>query len=134
MANIVDVEGIGEVYAAKLQAAGVNTTEELLEGGASAQGRDQLAEATGLDASQILEWVNHCDLMRIKGVGEEYSDLLEAAGVDTVVELATRVPANLHKKMEEVDADKDLVRAMPSLSDVEDWVAQAKELDRVVSH
>jgi predicted flap endonuclease-1-like 5' DNA nuclease len=134
MASIVDVEGIGKTYAIKLQAAGVNTTDALLEMGAAPKGRKLLAEKTGITEKLILEWVNHVDLYRIKGVGSEYADLLEEAGVDTVVELATRKPENLHKAMLESNQKKDLVRKLPALSQVTEWVAQAKKLPRVVSY
>lgn len=134
MAKIEDVEGIGPKFAEKLVKAGVKTTDGLLEAGASPKGRKELAEKTGIDEKTILEWVNHVDLYRIKGVGSEYADLLEEAGVDTVVELATRKPENLVKKMEEVNAAKKLVRRLPLLSQVEDWVEQAKKLDRVVKY
>ena len=123
MANIITIEGIGEVMAKKLEAAGVKTTDALLKKAANPTGRRQLAEATGIDAKRILEWVNRADLMRIKGVGEEYSDLLEAVGVDTVPELARRSPANLHAKMLEINEAKRLVRAVPRLEQVEGWVA-----------
>jgi|GEM_PF-318677 len=128
------VEGIGEVYSGKLKEAGVDTPQALLERGATPQGRKELAEATGITGTLILEWVNHVDLYRIKGVGSEYADLLEAAGVDTVVELAQRNPANLFEKLSEVNAEKQLVRKMPTTSEVEDWVAQAKDLPRVITY
>jgi len=130
--KVVEVEGIGPAYASKLEAAGVVTTKDLLEKGATPQGRKELAAASGISANLILEWVNHVDLWRIKGVAAEYSDLLEEAGVDTVVELAKRVPANLLAKMKEVNAEKKLVRQLPTLSMVEKWVAQAKELPRAI--
>ena len=128
------VEGIGEVYSGKLKEAGVDTPQALLERGATPQGRKELAEATGITGTLILEWVNHVDLYRIKGVGSEYADLLEAAGVDTVVELAQRNPANLFEKLTEVNAEKQLVRKMPTNSEVEDWVTQAKDLPRVITY
>jgi predicted flap endonuclease-1-like 5' DNA nuclease len=134
MTQIADIEGIGETYAKKLSEAGVRTVEKLLQEGAGAKGRKALAEKTGIKETLILEWVNRADLDRIKGVGSEYADLLEAAGVDTVVELGKRVPANLLKKMEEVNAAKKLVRKMPVESQVTDWVEQAKKLERVVSY
>lgn len=134
MASLIDIEGVGETYAAKLKAAGVGTQEKLLELGSTPKGREELALKTGISEKLILEWVNRCDLMRVKGVGSEYSDLLEAAGVDTVPELAKRVPANLLAKMTEVNAAKKLVRKMPVLTQVEDWVAQAKALPRVVNY
>lgn len=128
------VEGIGEVYAGKLKEVGVDTPQSLLERGATPRGRQELAEATGISGRLILEWVNHVDLYRIKGVGSEYADLLEAAGVDTVVELAQRNPANLFEKLNEVNAEKALVRKLPTLMQVEDWVTQAKSLPRMISY
>lgn len=134
MASIIDIEGIGATYAAKLKEAGIATTEKLLEAGASPQGRKDLAGKTGISGTLILEWVNLADLFRIKGIGEEYSDLLEEAGVDTVVELATRNPENLHQKMAETNQAKNLVRQLPSQAQVSDWVIQAKALPRVVTY
>jgi predicted flap endonuclease-1-like 5' DNA nuclease len=134
MANVSEIEGIGKAYAEKLQANGIKTTAALLEAGASKKGRDSIAGATGIDYDKILKWVNMADLFRIKGVGEEYSELLEAAGVDTVKELRTRNAENLHAKMVEVNEAKKLVRALPSVSQVESWVEHAKTLDPVVTH
>jgi len=134
MAKLLDVEGIGPVNADKLKMAGVGSTESLLSMGGTAAGRKDLATRSGVSEKLILEWVNHVDLFRIKGVGEEYSDLLEEAGVDTVKELRNRKPANLHAKMLEVNAQKKLVRRPPALSMVEDWVAQAKKLPPVVTY
>ncbi len=134
MARLVDIEGIGAVSAAKLKTAGVDTVEELLERGASAKGREELASTTGISGTLILEWVNLADLFRIKGVGEELSDLLEEAGVDSVPELAQRNAENLHRKIEEVNAAKKLVRQTPSLAQVSSWIEQAKALPRVVTH
>lgn len=128
------IEGIGAVFAAKLQAAGIRAIEQLLSTGATPAGRKELAEKTGINAARILEWVNRADLMRIRGIGEEYSDLLELAGVDTVVELAQRRPEALHQKMLEVNEEKKVVRRPPALSMVRAWVAQAKELPRGVFH
>ncbi|ARU41713.1 ferredoxin [Armatimonadetes bacterium Uphvl-Ar1] len=134
MANIKDIEGIGPAYGEKLEAAGVKTDSALLEQGASKKGRQELAEKTGISETHILNWVNRADLARIKGIGSEYADLLEAAGVDSVPELGQRNAANLHAKMTEVNAEKNLVRSLPSESMVEGWVEQAKGLDRVVTH
>jgi predicted flap endonuclease-1-like 5' DNA nuclease len=134
MASIDAIEGIGHKYATKLRKARVRTTEALLKAGATKKGRKELAEATGLSDHQILEWVNRADLMRVKGVGEEYSDLLEAAGVDTVKELRRRNAANLLNAMVEVNTKKRLVRRLPTLSMVERWIAHAKELDPVVTY
>ncbi len=134
MASIDAIEGIGHKYATKLRKARVRTTEALLKVGATRKGRKDLAEVTGLSDHQILEWVNRADLMRVKGVGEEYSDLLEAAGVDTVKELRRRNAANLLSAMVEVNTKRRLVRRLPTLSMVERWVAHAKELDPVVKY
>ena len=134
MAKLSHIEGIGDAYSAKLEAAGITSTDQLLQAGSTPAGRKELAEKTGLSSSVILEWVNHVDLYRIKGIGSEYADLLEAAGVDTVPELAQRNPENLYKKMLEVNAEKKLVRRPPSADQVADWVAQAKELPRVIQY
>lgn len=134
MPKLEIIEGIGPVYAAKLREAGIATTEALLKQGASRQGRKELAAKSGLSEAQILEWVNHADLFRIKGIGPEYADLLEAAGVDTVPELAQRNPENLYQKLLEVNAEKKLVRRLPTLEMVKDWVAQAKTLPRVIEY
>jgi predicted flap endonuclease-1-like 5' DNA nuclease len=134
MTNIATIEGIGPVYAEKLTAAGVKTVEALLEAAKDPKGRKALAETTGIDASRILKWANMADLFRLKGVGEEYSELLEAAGVDTVKELKHRNAENLHAKMEEVNAAKKLVRQTPSLKAVTDWIEQAKTLPAVLTY
>ncbi|MFN8035314.1 MAG: DUF4332 domain-containing protein [Acidimicrobiia bacterium] len=134
MAAIEEVEGIGPAYAEKLRAAGVATTDALLELGASSKGREELATKAGVSAKLILEWVNHVDLFRVKGVGSEYADLLEAAGVDTVPELAQRNAANLVAKMAEVNAAKSLVRQVPSEKSVAGWIEHAKTLPSVVTH
>lgn len=132
MAKIIDIEGIGPVYSEKLIAIGIRSVAQLLKAGAQPKGRQELADKSGISKDLILEWVNHADLYRIKGVAEEYSDLLEEAGVDTVVELATRNPGNLFTKIIEVNQAKKLVRRPPSQKMVEDWVAQAKDLPRAV--
>jgi predicted flap endonuclease-1-like 5' DNA nuclease len=134
MTAIIEIEGVGEVFAAKLKAAGIDTVEELLREGGTRVGRGTIAANTGIDESRILEWVNRADLMRIKGVGSEFSDLLEAAGVDTVRELAQRNPANLHAKLAEVNTAKNLVNQLPSLSEVEAWIREAGEMEGAVSH
>jgi predicted flap endonuclease-1-like 5' DNA nuclease len=134
MAKIIDLEGVGETYAQKMKMAGILTTNALLDKGATPQGRKQIAEATGISDSLILQWVNHADLYRIKGIGSEYADLFEAAGVDTVVELAQRNAANLFQKLSEVNKVKKLVRRLPTENQVHDWVAQAKQLPRKVTY
>jgi predicted flap endonuclease-1-like 5' DNA nuclease len=134
MAAVVDIEGVGEAFANKLKESGVTTQEKLLEAGATAKGRKELAEKSGISDALILKWVNRVDLARIKGIAGQYAELLEAAGVDTVPELATRKPENLATKLEEVNTAKKLVRVVPSLKQVEDWVAQAKALPRVITY
>ena len=128
------IEGVGPAYAKQLMEAGINTPAELLEKGATPQGRKEIIDSTGISRKLVLTWINHTDLYRISGVGAEYAELLEAAGVDTVVELSRRNAKNLHKKMVEVNDEKHLVRRTPSQSQVESWVEQAKELPRKVSY
>ena len=130
MANykIVDVQGIGPVYAEKLVAAGIPDTDTLLAKCATPKGRKALAEETGISDKLVLTWTNHVDLFRIKGVGPQFAELLEAAGVDTVKELAHRVPENLTAKMEEVNEAKHLTRRVPALKEVVKFVEQAKAL------
>ncbi|KAF0110848.1 MAG: hypothetical protein FD147_1312 [Chloroflexi bacterium] len=134
MPSIIDVEGIGPAYKKKLKGIGIATTDALLEAGATPKGRKELAEKTGIGDALILEWVNLSDLYRIKGVGSEYSDLLEEAGVDTIVELSKRVPKNLCEKIVEINTKKKLVRKLPTEAQVTDWVDQAKKLPRKVSY
>jgi predicted flap endonuclease-1-like 5' DNA nuclease len=122
------IEGIGPVYATQLRKAGVRTVEALLEQGATPLGRQQMEQRTGIGHALISEWVNLADLMRIKGIGEQYSDLLEEAGVDTVKELRNRVPEHLHEALVRTNEAKRLVRRPPSLGLVRDWVGQAKVL------
>lgn len=136
MASLTKVEGIGKKYQKQLQKAGISTSEALLKAGATRKGRNQLAKDSGVSAKLILEWVNRVDLFRIKGVGTQYADLLEASGVDTVVELGKRVPENLVARMENENSKrkKSLVRQLPGLSMVKAWVRHAKRLKRVVTH
>lgn len=132
--DIEYVEGIGPAYGAKLKAIGINSPLDLLRKGATRKGRELIVEACGISAKLILKWVNHADLFRLKGVGSEYADLLEAAGVDTVVELAQRNAHNLHTRLVEVNEEKKLVRLVPAQTQVEGWIEQAKVLGRVVSY
>lgn len=134
MAALISIEGIGPAYAEKLKAAGIRGISSLLRTGATPKGRKALAESTGLSDALILDWVNRADLFRVKGVGEEYSDLLEKAGVDTVAELAQRKAANLFEKLKVVNAEKKLVRQMPSLKAVTMWIEEAKTLPRAVEY
>lgn len=136
MANykIEDVEGIGEVVGKKFRDAGVKDTDSLLANARTVSERKKLAEATGLSAQRILKFANMVDLYRISGIGSEYAELLEASGVDTVPDLARRSPENLTAKMEEINAAKKLTRRAPTLAEVTKWVAQAKELPRVLEY
>ena len=134
MRHIETIEGIGQAYAAKLLSIDIKTTDQLLEKGATKKGRKVISEETGISEKLILTWINHCDLFRIKGIGPQYAELLEASGVDTVPELATRNPENLLAKMTEINDAKKLVRAMPYLKQVHKWVEQAKNLPKVVKH
>jgi len=134
MTSLMKIEGIGPKYAEQLKSAGIQTVENLLEAGCDPAGRQGIEEKTGISHKLVLEWVNHADLFRVKGVGEEYSDLLEAAGVDTVVELSMRNPANLYEALVKTNTEKKLVRQLPTQVQVESWVDQAKKLPRVVSY
>ncbi len=133
--RIDEVEGIGPAYAEKLAAAGIKTTDDLLMAGGKPGGRDKVAEATGISGKLILEWVNHVDLMRIPGVGSQYSDLLEAAGVDSPAELARRNAANLATTFQEVVAARPgIVRRIPTEAEISAWIEEAAKLDKVVEH
>ena len=136
MANykIEEIEGIGEKMGAKFREAGINSTDKLLAGTKTKKQRKDLAETTGISEKLVLKFANMADLFRINGVGEEFSELLEAAGVDTVPELATRNAENLTKKMEEVNETKKLTRRTPSLKEVEKWIDEAKTLPRALEY
>lgn len=132
--KIIDVEGIGEVYSKKLIEAGINTVDDLLEKCAKPAGRKELAEASGISAKLILTWTNHADLMRINGVGPQFSELLEAAGVDTVKEFRHRKAENLVAKMIEINEQKNLVNRVPSVKEVQKMIDQAKELPPMMEY
>lgn len=134
MANIIDIEGIGETYAEKLRAIGIHTVDDLLDKGASPQGRKDIESATGIAHGFILKWVNHADLFRVNGVAGQFAELLEASGVDTVPELALRNPENLQKKMVEVNTAKNLANRVPSLDEVKKWIAEAPGLGRKITY
>ncbi len=134
MSKIKEIEGVGPSIEAKFKKAGIVTTEALLKHGAGKSGRKKVAENSGLQESQVLTIVNMADLMRVKGVGGEFAELLKAAGVDTMKELRTRNAANLHAALLETNAKKKLTRRVPSLGMVEDFVAQAKKADPVVTY
>ena len=133
--KVAEIEGIGDVYSAKLEQTGIKMVSDILEKGKSVQGRKALAESTGIDAKLILKWVNMADLFRVTGIGKEYSELLEKAGVDTVKELRNRNPENLLAKLEEANSSaRQLVRALPNLKNVESWIETAKTLDPMVTY
>ena len=134
MTSIVDIEGIGPAIAEKLRKAGIRSTEALLDRCGAAKGRKEVASATGIDPSKLLEWVNHADLYRVKGIGSEYSDLLEQAGVDTTVELAKRNVTALYETLVKTNKSKKLVRKLPTADQVAQWVKQAKALPRAVQY
>lgn len=134
MSKLTTIEGIGSKLADKLKEAGVGSVKALLQQGGSKAGRSRLADKTGIDAKRILRFVNHADLMRIKGVGGEYAEILEAAGVDSIPDLARRNPENLHQKLQEVNEEKSLVRSLASKKQVKGWVDQAKDMDKAVTH
>jgi predicted flap endonuclease-1-like 5' DNA nuclease len=134
MAKIEDVEGIGPVIGAKLRACGVSDTDALLAEAKTPKQRKALAEKAGVSEKQVLKFTNMVDLYRVNGVGAEFAELLEAAGVDTVPELARRNPAELTKKMAEVSTARKLTRRTPNEAEVATWVAQAKTLPRVLEY
>lgn len=132
--KIIDVEGIGNVNAKKLVEAGINTVDDLLQKAKNPAGRKTLEETTGISGKSILKWTNHADLMRINGVGPQFSELLEAAGVDTVKELKHRVADNLQQKLEEINNKRNLVNRVPSVSEVQKMIDQAKELPAIMEY
>lgn len=134
MSKLIDIEGIGAAFAQKLEAAGVTSQESLLEVAGSKKGRVDLAAKSGISEASLLEWVNRADLARIKGIGSEFADLLEAAGVDSVTELAQRNAENLVAKMAEINQQKNIVRRTPTLAEVSAWVSEASTLPRLVTH
>ena len=134
MARIAEIKGVSAVHAEKLGSANLKTTEDFLAAAATPEARKALAEATGISPNTLLEWANRADLHRVKGIGEQYSDLLEAAGVDTVPELAQRRPDNLVKKLIEINEVNKLVQKLPTESQVADWVNQAKALPRMLHY
>lgn len=134
MAKLETIEGIGDKYATTLRDAGVKTTNALLKKGSTPKGRNKIEKDTSISGKLILEWVNHCDLCRVKGVAGEYADLLEEAGVDTVPELAQRNPFRLYLQVKDVNEVKNLVRSIPAQSKIRTWVTEAKSLPRVVEY
>ncbi len=132
--KIEQIEGIGEAYASKLRDAGISTTEELLEACATKRGREKTAEATGISGKLILKWTNHADLFRIKGVAGQFAELLEAAGVDTVKEFRHRTAENLYKKMVEINDARNLCNRVPSATELQRMIDQAKELEPIITY
>lgn len=132
--KIEKIEGVGKKFASKLDKVGIRNTGQLLGRASTRKGRKDLAKESGIEEKLILKWANMCDLMRIRGIGEEYSELLEVAGVDTVKELAKRRADNLHKAMLEANGKKKLVRQPPGAAQVENWVTQAKSIDPVMKY
>ncbi|WP_297337740.1 DUF4332 domain-containing protein [Algoriphagus sp.] len=132
--SITAIEGIGEIFQGKLEQAGIKTVEGLLEKGASKAGRKSIAESSGIDEGKILDWVNMADLFRINGVASQFAELLKAAGVDTVKELRTRNAENLHAALVKTQEEKGLTKAVPALSKIQDFIAQAKELEPMVTY
>ncbi len=134
MKNLTEIEGVGEAYQHKLNDAGIKSCEQLLDSCSSPKARKQIAQKTGINEAMLLKWLNNADLFRVKGIGQEYADLLESAGVDTVPELAQRNSANLFKALGEINAEKKLVRKMPTQKQLQDWISQAKELPRMINY
>ena len=132
--KIIDIQGVGDVYAQKLTAAGIVTVDDILAKGKTPKGRKELEEATGISGKLILTWVNHADLFRVKGIGPQFSELLEAAGVDTVKELKTRRADNLVAKMQEVNEAKHLTKVVPTVAQIQQMIDQAKELEPMVTY
>ena len=132
--KVIDIEGVGEVYAGKLQAAGVKTTEDLLEKAATKKGREALAEDTGIPYKLILKWANHADLFRIKGVAGQFAELLEAGGVDTIKEFRHRVAANLYPTLVKVNDEKHLCGRVPTETEIQKMIDQAKELEPRITY
>jgi predicted flap endonuclease-1-like 5' DNA nuclease len=134
MTQIDDIEGIGPGRREALGEQGIKTTDDLLAKCGSLKGRKTVEAATGISCDMLLDWVNRADLFRVNGIGTQYSDLLEAAGVDSTTELAQRRADNLLAKMAEVNEQKKLVRQLPTESQVADWIEEAKKLPKVVTH
>lgn len=132
--KIIEVEGIGEAYARKLEDVGIKTTDNLLERAGTPKGRTKLAEETGISGKLILKWANHADLFRIKGVAGQFAELLEAAGVDTVKEFRHRVAANLEPKLLEINDQKHLCGRVPSVVELQRMIDQAKELEPAIEY
>lgn len=128
------IEGIGDAWGGKLRGAGIKSTTDLLKACGTPEGRKAHADSSGFSEATLLKWANHCDLLRVKGIGAQYADLLEAAGVDTVIELANRNPQNLYETLGKANAERRRVRQLPSAKAIGGWVKQAKKLKRMVHY
>jgi predicted flap endonuclease-1-like 5' DNA nuclease len=134
MTQLAKVEGIGESNCKKLKKANISTTEELLKQGACAKGRREIVKQTNVNSKMLLRWINRIDLYRIKGIGQKYADLLEKAGVDTVLELSKRNPQNFYEKIKEVNFEEEVTQNLPVPKKLENWVKQAKSLPRIITY
>lgn len=134
MTHINEIEGIGPLHAEKLESHGIKTVEDLLKAGASPNGREELVRKTGISNHLILKWVDEADLFRVKGIGRQYSEILRAAGVDSVKELAQRRADHLHEKLTAINREKKHVHEVPSVNAIERWIEEAKALPRIVSY
>ena len=134
MTHINEIEGIGPSHAEKFESHGIRTVEDLLKSGATPSGREELVKKTGISHHLILKWVDEADLFRVKGIGRQYTEILRAAGVDSVKELAQRRADHLHEKLTAINREKKHVHAVPSVNTIERWIEEAKELPRIVSH
>lgn len=132
--KIIEIEGVGEIYAEKLKSIGINTTSELLTEAATPKGREKIAEETGISSKLILKWANHADLFRIKGIAGQFAELLEAGGVDTVKELRHRVAENLYPRLVAINDEKHLCKRVPAVKELEKMIAEAKDLDPVLTY
>ena len=124
--SINKLKGISPELEAKLKERGIKTADDLFNAGLTPLGREELAAFAGASSADILELVNRADLARIKGIAGVYADLLEEAGVDTIKELKGRVPENLHAKLLEINAHKNLTPKPPALKTVKTWVTLAR--------
>lgn len=132
--KVIAIEGVGEEYAKKLNEIGIKYAEDFLESVRTPAQRKEIAEKTGISPKLIMKWANHCDLMRINGIGPQYAEFLEVAGVDTVKELSHRVPENLLAKLEEVNNVREMTKRVPALKEVRRYVKEAGELPPVLEY
>jgi predicted flap endonuclease-1-like 5' DNA nuclease len=136
MANhkIEDIEGVGDVIGEKFRSAGIKDTNSLLANSRTAEQRKELAKKTGLSEARILKFANMADLYRISGIGSEFSELLEATGVNSVPDLARQNATSLTQKMMTINEKKKLTRREPSEKDVSKWIEQAGTLPQMLDH